>query len=258
MPDINLNFKSLRVNFRKHGIEISENVFHRFHPATLNIGDEICVFCKSTFNLTKEHVFPKWLFEKNTNIRFISSVNRQSQTYNKAVIPTCSDCNNDTLAEIEKHIIKILDVLDSNPKIFTDELEDIIRWLEILDYKTQVYDCRRKYIKYDDSEYDPFWGILPLAHMRHFMEMNPFKALDYLRRSQRRITVKSKDNRLNSLIFFRTSRPHFDFFCQPDEYIYVSFPMYKMAVFYFLRKEFDNVKDAGKEALYYIDQVSKS
>jgi len=99
---------------------------------------------------------------------------------------------------------------------------------------------------------------MPVAWMRHFIDMDPFKALSYLRRSQRRITVKSKIDRFQSLVLFETSEPDFDFFTQPDEYIYISFPMYKIAVFYFLQKKFEDSENAFQEALYYIDGVSKS
>lgn len=238
MEIIDQNFRKIRVNLRKQGIDISDNVFRRFHPTTADDVEEICVFCKSTKNLTKEHVLPKWLFEKDVESRFISSVNRQTQSYNKAAIPACPDCNNTILAEIEKKVIFILQKLENEKQLDDKELSNLIRWLEILDYKLQVYDCRRKYLKHPNSEYNPFWAPLPVSWMSHYIDMNPFKALDYLRRSQRRITVKSKTDRFFSIVFFETSRPHFNFFTQHDEYIFVSFPMYKLAVFYFLRKKF--------------------
>lgn len=257
MSTIDLNLRKLRVNFRKQGREISEDVFRRFHPITKDT-KEICVFCKSNEKLTKEHVLPKWLFEKDVESKFISSVNKQSQSYNKAVIPACPDCNNTILAKIEKNIINVLQKIEKEDQLNIEDISNIIRWLEILDYKSQVYDCRRKYIKHGESEYDPLWGRMPVSWMRHFIEMNPFKALDYLKRAQRRITVKSKIDRFFSLVFFKTSAPHFDFFTQPDKYIYVSFPMYKLSVFYFLRKTFENTDDAFNEALDYIDRVSKT
>lgn len=160
-------------------------------------------------------MLPKWLFEKDVESRFISSINRQTQTYNKAVIPTCSDCNNTILVEIENSVINILQNIEIGNHLSDGDFSNIIRWLEILDYKLQVYDCRRKCVKHRNSEYDPVWGIMPVACMRHFIDMNPFKAHDYLRRSQRRIAVKSKLNRFQSLVLFEMSEPDFDFFAQP-------------------------------------------
>lgn len=258
MTELDLKFKSLRVKLRKSGMDISEDVFKRYHPTTKNAKDEICVFCYSTSKITKEHILPKWMFEKNTEISFISSVNRQTQTYNKAVIPTCSVCNNSILSHIENHIIKVIEGLEAYEIYNNDDLCNIIRWLEILDYKLQVYDCRRKYIKYGNSEYDHDWGTMPVAWLRHLIDLNPFKVLEYLRSSQRRITVKAKTTRISSLVIFDTSKPQFIFFSQPNEYIFVSFPMYKIALFYFLRKKHEHYMEAYNEALYLMHKVFES
>lgn len=258
MKDIDIKFRSLRVNLRKHGSKISEDIYRRYHPSTMNVGAEICVFCMSTSSITREHVIPKWLFQKDVTSTFISSVNKQTQSYNKSVIPTCANCNNFILSGIEKHIIKIISEVERANYHYDEELYNIIRWLELIDYKTQVYDCRRKYIKYGNTGYSYNWGALPISMMRHFPGLNPFKGLEYLRRSQKRITKKSKNNKINSLVVFSTSTPHFYFFTQPDKYVYVSFPMYKVAVFYFLQTEFDNYNDASEEALYYIKEIVNS
>ncbi|NJO24834.1 MAG: hypothetical protein HC867_02145 [Bacteroidia bacterium] len=239
-------------------MEITEDVFFRFHPSTTKVKDEICIFCYSNTKITREHVLPKWLFEKSTKTLFISSVNKQTQTYNKAVIPTCSACNNSILSHIENHIIQVIHRLGKAKVYRDDDLSDIVRWMEILDYKLQVYDCRRKYIKYGNSEYDYNWGIFPVAMMRHFIDMDPFKAHDFLRRSQRRITVKAKTDRLNSLVVFNTAKPHFNFFIQPDEYIFVSLPMFKFAFFYFLKKKYNHHIEASEEALFIMEKVFNS
>ena len=256
MQKIDSNFTHLRVNLRKHGLVIAKDVFHRFHPATKNPGNEICVFCNSTLKITKEHVLPKWVFEKDVESSLISSVNKQTQTYNKAVIPACAICNNSILAPIEKHIYKIVHNLEKH-NYDREDLSNLIRWLEILDYKLQVFDCRRLYIKHGKGKYDSTWGILPVGHLRHFIDLNPFKAYDFIRSSQRRITIKKKIV-FNSLLIFDTLYAHFNFFTQPNEYIFISFPMQKTAIFYFFREEFETDSEAYEEALYIIEQVSKS
>jgi hypothetical protein len=258
MAEIDLKFKSLRVKMRLHGMSIADNVFKRYHPATRNTKGEICVFCSSTSKITKEHVLPRWLFENDVKSSMISGVNKQIHTYNKAVIPACSTCNNSILAPIEKHIIEVIKRLDAFEAYFPDDFCSIIRWLEILEYKLQVYDCRQKYIKYGNSEYDPDWGIFPVAMMRHFFEMNPLKAHDFLRSSQRRITVKAKIERINSLIVFNPLIPHFNFFVQPNEYICVSVPMHKIAFFYFLKRKYNRYGDGWEEALHLIKKVSET
>jgi hypothetical protein len=53
-------FSALRVNIRKNGYFIAENVYNRFHPGTFDLGVEICVFCGLSDKLTKDHLFAKW------------------------------------------------------------------------------------------------------------------------------------------------------------------------------------------------------
>jgi len=255
MNDINQDFKYLRVNFRKQGKIIAEDVFKRVHPATPKKVKEICVFCKSTLGLTREHVLPQWLFESKTGISMISRVNKQTQTYYKAVVPTCSTCNNVALSNIEECIIKIIKKIESKENYTQDDLCNIIRWLEILDYKLQVYDCRRKYIKYGDSEYNRDLGEFSVAMLRHFFEMNPFKSYIFLRQSQNRITVKRKYERIESLLIFEPKTSDFNFFNLANEYIFISFPMFKIAIFYFLRKSHNIDREALNEAYEIMTKV---
>lgn len=251
---INSLFIPIRVNLRKHGSEIAEDVFYRFHPATFSVGSEICVFCKTQKNLTKEHVLPKWLFQNKTNIGFEIKTNQQSISYLKSVVPACNNCNNSILAEVEKKIILILENLEKNKYYYNNDLENIIRWLEIIEYKLQVFSNRLKYIKYANEPFSDF-GTLPISWMNHFWEMNPFKALSNLKFIQRNISIKNKSSNLNSLIIFKTKEPHFEFFHQASEYIFISFPMYNNAIFYFFRKKFKNAKEAQCEAIEIMKKV---
>ena len=251
-------FRSLRVKLRKHGPKITEDVFFRFHPITEKKPPEICVFCGSTYKLTREHVIPRWVFNGDVNLKFISGVNRQSQTFNKAIIPACALCNNSILAIIENEIKQIV-----TQHIFSREHEErsavnIMRWLELLDYKGQVYDCRRLYIKHANGNYNPEWGIFPLAMMRHFIDLKPYAPFDYLRNSQRRITVKEKLSRRNSLVIFQPKKPHFNFFVQPNEYIFISFPFINIALFYFFKVGFLHYSDAAKKAIAIIKKVAET
>lgn len=251
-------FQTLRVNLRKHGLKIPEDVFFRFHPITEKKPAEICIFCGSASDITREHVIPRWVFNGDVNLKYISGVNRQTQTFNKTVIPACAQCNNSTLGIIESEIKETI-----TKHIFSKEHEErsvsnIMRWLELLDYKSQIYDCRRLYIKYSNNDYDTSWGIFPLAMMRHFIELKPFAPFDYLRNTQRRITVKEKFNRINSFVIFRPKKPHFDFFVKPTEYIYISFSLTNIAFFYFFKKDFLDYSDAVEEALYIIKKVAET
>lgn len=257
MTEIDLKNKILRVNLRKHGKAIANDVVYRNHPAT-KPKDEICVFCSSSSNITKEHVLPRWLIESELHNTMMSSVNKQTHIYNKAVVPACSNCNNSILALIEKHIIKVIHDMDTLNDCPDDDVCNIIRWLEIIDYKLQVLDCRRKYIKYGDSEFDRDWGKFPVSMMRHFFTISPWKSYDWLRNSQRRITVKAKIEGMNSFVVLKPRIPHFNFFSQPNEYIFISFPMYQIAIFYFFKRRYEYYENAAADALDLIKKVAES
>lgn len=55
----------------------------------------ICVFCGKGDGITKEHVIPKWVFEKDTDKFFNFTLNGLSLTCNKTTIPVCKKCNGD-------------------------------------------------------------------------------------------------------------------------------------------------------------------
>jgi hypothetical protein len=258
MTELDLRFRLLRVNLRHHGAVIADGILKRSHPNYITSKGEICIFCNSSSAITKEHVLPKWLFQNDTQSTFISSINKQTQTYNKAVLPTCTVCNNSTLGYIENSITRIVRDLATNDDGSKDDLYNIIRWLEIIEYKLQVLDCRRKFIKHVDSPYDPQWAVFPVAMMRHLMDLAPWKAYHWLRRAQRRITMKTKKECLNSLVALKTRVRHFDFFALPDQYIYISFPMYNLAFFYFLKRRFDHHEQAAEEALRIMKKVDET
>jgi len=249
MTELDLIFRRLRVNLRRHGAVIADNILS---------GKEICIFCNSSLDITKEHVLPKWLFQNDTQSTFVSSINKQTQTYNKAVLPACSACNNAILAYIEKQIANTVGALAINDDGSKEDLYNIIRWMEIIEYKLQVLDCRRKFIKYGDRPYDPQWAIFPVATIRHLMDLAPWKTYHWLRRAQRRITTKSKKVSLNSLVALKTRVRHFDFFALPDQYIYISFPMNNLAFFYFLKRRFDHHEQAAEEALRIMKNVDET
>lgn len=258
MLGVDKSFQTLRVNFRKQGYEIAEDVYYRFHPSKVYNTAEICVFCGSKVQLTKEHVFPRWVFEKKTSLEFVSSANKLTQTYNKAVIPCCANCNNSILSEIEKYILNGIKQF-SFSRFDQEEFQyNLIRWLEIIDYKCQVFDCRRKFLKFPKSDYDPFWGILPLSVMNHFESFAPFKPFDQLRNTQRRISVMRKSDRLYSLLILQMSKPHFDFFLKPTQYIYVSVPFRNIAFFYFFKEEFSSRQKAWNKAKFIMKKVAET
>src|SRR5215218_5329485 len=99
-----------------------------------------CFLCGSQKNITKEHILPKWVFESNDKHSFISDVNQLNQSYIRATIPACLRCNSVLLNNVEKYIQKTLSEVNLKTRYYSEnEWENIIRWLEIIDYKFQVW-----------------------------------------------------------------------------------------------------------------------
>src|SRR5438445_10310906 len=108
--------KSLRT-FARENSKIIINHIVQTNISRLNKNfnkvQDLCVFCGSNNNLTKEHVIPRWTFENSTTKFFTTKMNGLDQTYNKTTIPACSICNNDKLSSLEKYIIKLFSETDT-------------------------------------------------------------------------------------------------------------------------------------------------
>lgn len=250
--------KSLRIAARQNSkIIISHivqtNISRAKNPSSNN---DLCMFCASTNDLTKEHVIPRWTFENSTEKYFTTNVNGLDQTYNKTTIPACSSCNNDKLGSLEKYISKLFAQTDPDQKFFSpDEVSNIIRWLEIIDFKFQILNARRVFVASKQKGFIPYLANFPLSVLRPNINYSPSKAVSEMRRSQKRITTKSKINNLNSLIVFKTSNTSFHFFHTMDDFIFIELPQYNLALFYFYKRTFPTVKKGYKEAMKIIDKV---
>lgn len=242
----------LRVYLGKNAKSIIENLIENHISRNIENQSlsEICIFCGSPKNLTKEHVLPRWTFENSVKRFFTTDINGFNQTYNKTTIPACSTCNTDILNSLEKYIQEIFDSRDIKKSPFSyEELENIIRWLEIIDYKLQILNVRRKFKASKKSGYIPFLADLPLSVLRTSIDYSPSKVITEIRRSQKRVTIKSKLKKINSLVTFKTKNKEFHFFHHMDDFIFLEFPKHQIAVFYFYRKEFDTEVNAHKEAM---------
>ncbi|SFB60337.1 hypothetical protein [Algoriphagus aquimarinus] len=244
------SFKLLRKNFRNNGKFIIDHVKrNHFDPSDFAEEDDICSFCGQTVNMTKEHVLPKWCFENDPERSFNTVINDSSQYLIKTVIPACSICNNETLSRIEKYINKLFRNTDLKSNYYEyEESLNVIRWLEIIDYKFHVLNFRRKFTRNHTQDFIPYLKKIPISVMRMNIDMSPYRAMSQLRASQARIRKKDKETKYNSLIFWKSKNKQSLFFHTMDEYIYFEFPEFKMAMFYFYKKEFESNFDAEKEA----------
>jgi hypothetical protein len=220
---------------------------------------EICVFCADVNNLTKEHVLPKWTFENCTKKFFVTNTNGSEQAYNKTTIPVCANCNNNLLGNIESYIVCLFTHVDLSKEFFTaHEIENIIRWLEIIEYKFQLLEIRRKFIKLKSSQFIKYLTDIPLSLMREDIDYSPSKAIAQIRLAQKRVTQKSKSKNQNSLVIFKTKNDSFYFFHHLNDFIFLELPKFGIALFYSYSRNFENEETAKSEAMKIIASVYES
>jgi uncharacterized CHY-type Zn-finger protein len=238
----------LRVNIRKNSKRIVDNLIENFliYRSSRNnfIVNHQCLFCGETEDLTREHILPKWLFENIQNKFYVNGVNGQKRSYAEATVPACRVCNSELLNEIERHIKNTFTTKPVGTNSYTEEdFENIIRWLEIIHYKLQVTDLIQRFIKHKDGRMVEYLRQMPLAILREG-GISPFRVEVELRNSIRRISIKSKADRSGSLAFFITKNTTFHFF-HNDHFIFIELPQYKLAVFYFYKKNFKSEQELG-------------
>lgn len=243
------NFKTIISHIIETNIKRNQSKQKKSHP-------DICVFCGSIDNITKEHVIPRWTFEGSTDKFFITNINGLQQTYNKTTIPACSICNNEKLSILELYIKNSFEEIDLETTFFSfAEIENIIRWLEIVDYKFQILNSRRLFLRSKEDGYIPFLADFPISLLRPNIDLSPSKAVTEIRRSLRRLTIKNKHLNINSLIVFITSNKSFHFIHTMDDFIFIELPQYKIAIFYFYKRIFSTVNEAKEEAMKIIDKA---
>lgn len=255
---IDINLKSLRILARKNSKIIMENVvkanIYQFGKDKDRLVD-LCVFCGSSVNITKEHVMPRWAFENSPKKLFKTNVNGLSQPYIQTTIPACATCNNSRLGLLERYINKLFLEVDPDLRNFTNEEKSkIIIWLEIIDFKFEILNARRLFKASKEKGFIPYLADLPISVLRPNVNYSPSKAISEIRRSQRRLTIKDKSNGFNSLVVFKTSNKGFHFFHTMDEFIFIELPTFEIALFYFYKKNFPTIEDGQEEAMKKIDK----
>lgn len=237
---LNKKLIQFRKNVRKNKKNIINNIL-RMDEAN------ICIFCGTNQNLSKEHVIPKWLFEKKDDAFFIGTLNKAKKTYQKTTVTACKTCNSDLLGYLEDYILKNLK-FPYNP----DDLDVIILWLEIIDYKFIVHDFNTRFIKnYESREMIPYLRDFTLMELREdFPWRTLVKAID-------RLIIKKKNKRINSFVFYNSKNPSKNILHTNNEFIFIESPKLKCAVFYFLQESFETENDSAKKAWSIIQKHYK-
>ena len=216
----------------------------------------ICVICGSPDNLTKEHVLPKWAFGNCQDKYFTTQINGLNQRYSNTTVPACFDCNSVILGYIECYLEKEFKDVDLRTHFFSDSTIDIIIiWLELIDYKFQILNLRRKFIRIKDREYSPYLAKFPLSIMQANESTSPSKVFSNVRNALKRISVKSKLGKINSLVVFETTNKGFHFFHKMNEFIFVELPEHGIALFYFYLQEFETPKGSFDKAMAIIKKA---
>ncbi|MEM9996676.1 MAG: hypothetical protein AAF809_03155 [Bacteroidota bacterium] len=214
---------------------------------------DICVFCGAVDDLTREHVLPRWVFDKRPDRGFITTINEQSQNYEKATVPACRDCNSNILAHLERRVKLLLSRFYQDPDFFSEQNQEaLILWLETIDYKFQVLNLRRRFLRHKQSDYIPFLASIPLGIMQDSASLSPSKVFSRVRNSLKRLGVKSKERKFKSLLLFRSSNPGFGFFHRMHDFIFLDFPEMGVALFHFYEREFEVHADAHAAAMEII------
>jgi len=209
-----------------------------------------CSFCGGEENLTKEHIIPKWVFESNPKKTFKSDVNELDQAYIKATIPLCAKCNSELFNTVEREVQKILANVDLKKTYYSpDDWLIIIRWLEIIDFKFQVWDLRTEFKRHKKSEYIPFLSDFSIAFMR---DGSVRTVTTKTRKSLRRIGTKDKSKRISHLVVGTTKNTSFHYMHTSGDFIFLEIPLYNKIFFYFFEKEFKSEKQVSREAMKII------
>jgi hypothetical protein len=251
---IDENFLELRRIVKKHGRSVMRKLFDDY--LTGSITKKIipsCILCGSEQNITKEHVLPKWVFESDGKHFFTTDVNQLNQHYIKATLPACRSCNSILLNSIEQYIQKTLAQVDLKKRYYSsDEWDNIIRWLEIIDFKFQVLDLTTKFRAHKTAGYIPGLSEFSIAFMR---DMSVRTVASKTRLALKRMGTKNKNKRANSLIVGRTIKKTFHYFHKSGQFIHLELPTYNKGFFYFYDKEHKSDKGALKEAEKIIKSV---
>jgi hypothetical protein len=214
----------------------------------------ICLFCAATNNLTAEHILPRWVFGRDSNRFFRTTINGLSHKYNQTTIPACARCNNDLLSNVEKNVLQLFLSHQQHSNSFDHNGKaDIIRWLELLDYKFQAFSLITKFRALKGKRDFDFLSDYPLSVLDPNIEYSPTRVLRNLREALNRITIKSKELQYNSLVTFKTKNSDMHFFHKNNDFIFIELPKYKVALLYFCKRSFISEFEAKDSAMEVIN-----
>lgn len=238
--DLQLLRKIIKQNFKKT-------------KKMLETKQNFCILCSNEENITKEHVIPRWAFEKNIDKFFITTLNEAKQKYNSTVVPCCYNCNSNLLKNFENYLKTLLSK-ETKQFSFTEQRE-IIFWLEYIDYKFQFLDLHRKFIKnFKNNQVIPYLRQIPLSLLYSNMPEEPEEVYELLKNSLKKLYRKKSIISLNSLVIFKSKNKDFYFFHSFKNFIYIELPQCEIALFYFFNKTFFEPQEAYEECIKILEK----
>jgi hypothetical protein len=208
---------------------------------------QMCIFCSKRNDLTVEHVLPRWTFGHSEKKNFSTSINGLSQSYMKTTVPACRECNSELLGKLEDTIERQLSLFKGDFSIYSPEfLEKLILWLQIIEYKFQVLDLRRRFLRLVDGQYLHGLANIPIAMMP--ADNSPSRVFTNLRFALRQISKKSKIIYLNSLVAYKTSNESFHFYHRTNQFVFMELPQKQIAFVFFFSRRFRTKKAASNAA----------
>ncbi|QIL38324.1 hypothetical protein G7074_02935 [Pedobacter sp. HDW13] len=249
---------SVRYNYKTIITYIRDNFIRRDNKGKAIRTDElpICYFCGSNHGLTKEHIIPRWVFNKDNELSFDITLNGHLQTYNRSTIRACAKCNSELLNSLEKHIQLILKYFKDNGRLLMrDDSSNIIRWLEIIDYKFHIMNITMKFLSPMNGKHIPYLADFPLSMLLQNKNSSPSKVTNEIRKTLLRLSIRTKDNQVNSLVVFKTSNDNNHFFHNLNEFIFLEIAQFSIALFYFYERSFQTIEEARDEAMLIIRRL---
>lgn len=250
-------FLSLRKIIRLHGKYVMRKLFDDYVTGLITKKlTASCFLCGTEENLTKEHILPRWVFENNDKRFFTTDTNQLSQSYIRATVPACKNCNTNLLNVIERYIQKTLASVNLKKRYYSqEEQHNIIRWLEIIDLKFQVWDIMTPFRVHKKAGYIPSLALFSIAFMR---DMSVRAVTSKARLALKRVGTKNKRNREKSLLVGKTIEKSFHYFHTSGRFMRIEIPIYNKFFFCFYEKEFKSNKIALKEAMKIVESVYSS
>lgn len=100
----------------------------------------------------------------------------------------------------------------------------------------------------------PYLANFPIALFQD-LSLGPSKIFSKLRSSLKTISVKSKADILNLIVFDKTTNHDFHFMHTANNFIFLELPKYNTVLFYLINKEFKTEEEALSECKEIIEKV---